>query len=214
MKDRIVIIGAGGFGLEILGIVRDLGRHEVVGFVDNDPRSWGRSEGTAVVLGGDDRLAPLLAEGVRHAVVAVGVGSARRTISERLEEAGWTLPANIHPRAYVAPGVAVGDGAVVYPGALVMPGCTVGRGVLLNAGATIGHHTWVGDYSNVNPGANVAGRVSIGEAALVGIGAVVLEGRRIGAGAKVGGGAVVTRDVEPGLTVVGAPARPLVKAGA
>jgi UDP-2-acetamido-3-amino-2,3-dideoxy-glucuronate N-acetyltransferase len=43
--------------------------------------------------------------------------------------------------------------------------------------------------------------------AALGSGAVVLGGVRIGAGALVGAGAVVTRDVEPGATVAGVPAR-------
>jgi acetyltransferase-like isoleucine patch superfamily enzyme len=43
--------------------------------------------------------------------------------------------------------------------------------------------------------------------ASVGSGATVLGGVRIGRGAIVGAGAVVTRDVEPGSTVVGNPAR-------
>jgi UDP-2-acetamido-3-amino-2,3-dideoxy-glucuronate N-acetyltransferase len=45
--------------------------------------------------------------------------------------------------------------------------------------------------------------------ASLGSGAVILGGVRIGAGATVGAGAVVTRDVPPGVTVVGSPARPL-----
>lgn len=45
------------------------------------------------------------------------------------------------------------------------------------------------------------------DGATLGSGAVVLGGVRIGAGALVGAGAVVTRDVPPGATVVGAPAR-------
>jgi UDP-2-acetamido-3-amino-2,3-dideoxy-glucuronate N-acetyltransferase len=44
--------------------------------------------------------------------------------------------------------------------------------------------------------------------ASIGSGAVVLGGVRIGAGALVGAGAVVTRDVVPGTTVRGVPARP------
>ncbi|HEV7771240.1 MAG TPA: acyltransferase [Solirubrobacterales bacterium] len=43
--------------------------------------------------------------------------------------------------------------------------------------------------------------------ASIGSGATVLGGVRIGRGATVGAGAVVTRDVEPGTTVVGNPAR-------
>jgi UDP-2-acetamido-3-amino-2,3-dideoxy-glucuronate N-acetyltransferase len=45
--------------------------------------------------------------------------------------------------------------------------------------------------------------------ASLGSGAVILGGLRIGEGALVGAGAVVTRDVEPGETVVGSPARPI-----
>jgi acetyltransferase-like isoleucine patch superfamily enzyme len=59
----------------------------------------------------------------------------------------------------------------------------------------------------VGPGAVLGGNVQLEERAFVGIGSVVLPGVRIGAGAVVGGGAVVTRDVAPGTTVVGIPAR-------
>jgi UDP-2-acetamido-3-amino-2,3-dideoxy-glucuronate N-acetyltransferase len=43
--------------------------------------------------------------------------------------------------------------------------------------------------------------------AAIGSGALILGGVRIGAGALVGAGAVVTRDVAPGETVAGVPAR-------
>lgn len=45
--------------------------------------------------------------------------------------------------------------------------------------------------------------------ASIGSGATILCGVRIGKGAMVGAGAVVTKDVAPGATVVGNPARPI-----
>ena len=45
--------------------------------------------------------------------------------------------------------------------------------------------------------------------AAIGSGAVILGGVTIGAGSLVGAGAIVTRDVAPGATVAGNPAKPL-----
>ena len=52
-------------------------------------------------------------------------------------------------------------------------------------------------------------RTVVERGASLGSGAVIVGGVRIGAGALVGAGAVVTRDVEPGATVAGSPARAL-----
>jgi acetyltransferase-like isoleucine patch superfamily enzyme len=52
-------------------------------------------------------------------------------------------------------------------------------------------------------------RTVVERRASLGSGAVILGGIRIGEGALVGAGAVVTKDVAPGATVAGNPARPL-----
>jgi UDP-2-acetamido-3-amino-2,3-dideoxy-glucuronate N-acetyltransferase len=49
--------------------------------------------------------------------------------------------------------------------------------------------------------------IVVGRRAMLGSGTVVLGGVTIGHGASVGAGAVVTRDVSPGETVIGIPAR-------
>jgi acetyltransferase-like isoleucine patch superfamily enzyme len=63
----------------------------------------------------------------------------------------------------------------------------------------------------VNPAANISGGVALEEGVLVGAGAVVLQYLTVGARSIVGAGAVVTRDVAPDTTVIGVPARPLVR---
>ena len=53
-----------------------------------------------------------------------------------------------------------------------------------------------------------ARRVFIGHDTWIGHGATILPGVTIGDGAVIGAGSVVTRDVAPGVTVAGNPARP------
>ncbi len=53
------------------------------------------------------------------------------------------------------------------------------------------------------------GAVVVGERAMIGAGAIVLPGVEIGADASVAANSLVTRDVAPGTTVAGVPARPM-----
>ncbi|WP_132060392.1 acyltransferase [Halorussus amylolyticus] len=53
------------------------------------------------------------------------------------------------------------------------------------------------------------GEVVVGERAMIGAGAIVLPGVEIGAGASVAANSLVTRDVPPGETVAGVPAKPM-----
>jgi acetyltransferase-like isoleucine patch superfamily enzyme len=52
-------------------------------------------------------------------------------------------------------------------------------------------------------------RTLVERGASIGSGATILSGVRVGRGAMVGAGSVVTKDVAPGVTVCGNPARPI-----
>jgi UDP-2-acetamido-3-amino-2,3-dideoxy-glucuronate N-acetyltransferase len=54
-------------------------------------------------------------------------------------------------------------------------------------------------------------RTIVERGASLGSGSIIMGGVRVGAGAIVGAGAVVTRDVAPGVTVAGVPARARVR---
>jgi maltose O-acetyltransferase len=125
---------------------------------------------------------------------------------------------------------AVGEGAVVRPPFHCDYGFNIrlGAGVFLNFNCVVLDvvAVTIGDRTQIGPGVQILtadhprlpvdrvtglefGRpVRIGRNVWIGGGAIILPGVTIGDEALVGAGSVVTRDVAPGVTVVGNPARP------
>ena len=71
----------------------------------------------------------------------------------------------------------------------------------------VGHDAVIGADCEFAPGTVICGYVEIGDRVKIGVNASILPYRKVGEGARVGAGAVVTKDVQPGVTVVGNPAR-------
>ena len=207
---RIVILGAGGHAQVIADAIRR-GRDssaplELVGFLDDNPETWGSTILGAAVLGGNDRLGE-----IEHDCVIVGIGNnrTRRLIYERLHARGERFATVIHPAATIADDVTVGEGCVIFAGAVVNTGSQIGANVILNTGCSVDHHNRIGDHAHIAPGSHLGGNVEVGAGAFVGIGATVLPQTRLGAWCTVGAGAVAVGPVDEGVTVVGVPARPL-----
>jgi sugar O-acyltransferase (sialic acid O-acetyltransferase NeuD family) len=207
-ETTLLVIGTGGFALEAATIAEESRGFSAVNLIANDAALIGSSINGFIVTGTDSDLSRLRANGHSWAFVGIGSPKDRCRMSELCAGRGYTFPTLKHSASYIAADVTLGEGTIIYPNVTIMPACSFGRGCLINANVSIGHECSIGNYVNINPGANIAGRVRIEDGAHIGIGAVILENRRIGDGAIVGAGSVVTRDVTPGCTVIGIPARP------
>lgn len=215
MVDPLVVIGAGGFGREVLDVVESINAStvepawEVVGVVDDNPseENLARLKRRNIeFLGSTD--GPL--DWINPARYVVGIGNprVRRTFADRYDRANHRAATLVHPTATCGFDVEIAEGTVVCAGVRLTTNIRLGRHVHLNPNVTVGHDTTLGDFVSMNPASSVSGDCLIENAVLIGVGAVVLNRLRVGANAVVGAAACVTKPVDHGQVVVGIPAHP------
>jgi serine O-acetyltransferase len=113
------------------------------------------------------------------------------------------VPRIAHRLAMAFAQIAIGDPVLIHPGVYIIHGQVVIDGLVeIHSGVTIAPWVAIGLRAGEHRGAVIERGVSVGTGAKI-IGPV-----RIGEGARIGANAVVVDDVPPGVTVVGAPARP------
>lgn len=197
----IAIYGPGGFGRELLNMAREAvvpSRGTVI-FLSDDVEEIGRDVCGTAVLSAEHNTTP--------AVIAVADAKVRRRLAQRISACDLVSPT--HRRGQ---DVHVGEGAVFCDFTVVTASARIGRHFHCNIYSYVAHDCIIGDFVTFAPNVSCNGNVIIEDDVYVGTGAILRQGvpgkpLRIGKGAVVGMGAVVTKDVPPGVTVVGNPAR-------
>ena len=209
-RDKLIFVyGAGGHG-KVVADALLAARVPVRGFIDDDHSKTGEVL-RLKVFGGGNWLVEKSKQREVAAALGIGNNGSRRNVAEACLAAGIRLITVVHPSAVVAPSARIGQGTVVMAGSLINSDSQIGMGVIVNTGAIIEHDCRVEDFAHLSPGCILGGGARIGSLCWLGMGSLVIHGVAVGSNTTVGAGAVVTKDAEPGVTVVGVPAKPLVK---
>ncbi|MCA1012708.1 NeuD/PglB/VioB family sugar acetyltransferase [Halobacillus halophilus] len=211
-KKKVVIIGAGAQGGEILETINLLnqkdGIYEVVGFVDDNTSLHGSRYRGVPVLGPVNILVSPEYNNT-NVICSIGNPSVKKEVLQKLEERPVPLRylSIIHPASVIAQDTSVGRGTYVAPNVVLSNNVSTGDHVLINYGCTVGHDSLIGDYCSIYPGTNVSGEVHIHEGAEIGCGSSIVPGLSIGAWTVIGAGAAVINSIPAHTTSVGVPAK-------
>ncbi|MBK5552226.1 acetyltransferase [Pseudomonas sp. TH03] len=220
MKKYYGIIGAGGYGREVIPLARVMladalsaGQAELFFVVEGEVEQ--AEVNGFQVMSLDDFL---VLNGEMFFNIAIGASAARARISELCESKGANAFSVIAENVVILDANEVGCGAVLSPFVTITSNAKIGKYFHANLYSYVAHDCVIGDFVTFAPGVKCNGNVVIEDHAYIGTGASIIQGKSkrpltIGRGAIVGMGAVVTKDVAPGVTVVGNPARPFTREG-
>jgi len=208
---NIIIVGASGFGKEVLQIVKEINKQKLIwnilGFIDDNPDLSGSIINDYKVLGN--------LEYVRNfdecsIVIAITNPLQKESILNKLNsyENNFFYPNIIHPSVNLSLDTnKIGHGNIITIGCILTTNISIGNFNTLNTRTTIGHDVIVESFNIMNPNVQISGNVAIGSSNFFAVNSVILQGLKVGSYNNIGACSLVLRNIKDNTRVFGVPAQ-------
>ncbi len=204
---NIIIVGAGGFGRELLQWIKDINdvkpTWQIKGFIDDNLSALNGIECDYKIIGKISTWQPTEDEVF---AIAIAEPHIKEKVVKSMLAKGAEFTSVIHPTAKISAFCRYGKGLVMYPYSGMPPNCSVGDFVTILT-SWLGHDVVVEDYVTISSNCGVTGHVHIGKRAFLASHVIIPPSKKVGADAYVGAGSVVIRNVPAGKKVFGNPAK-------
>ena len=168
MKEKILLIGAGGHAKSCIDVIELENKFEIAGFVD---KNLDKKVFKYPILGTDEDLKSLF-KSYKFAFLALGQienADKRIYLYEKLKSIGYTLPTIISPLAYISPYAKINkEASIIMHHALVNAGAKVGKACILNTKSLIEHDAVVEDFCHISTAAIVNGKCIVKKQSFLG----------------------------------------------
>lgn len=161
MKDKLLLVGAGGFGRVVLEHVAE--EYDVAFLDDGDVTE---ADGVPVI-GNTNDMEKFFPE-YEKLLVTIGNNALREKLYRRAAEIGYIFPNVIVSSAYVSPHAVLGNGIIVLNNAVVQNGAKIGDGSILNPGVEAHHDSTIGKYCLIYTNSVVRSLTHVGDRVWVG----------------------------------------------
>lgn len=168
MKNKIIIIGAGGHGKVLLDAIHAIGTFNVVGYVDSAlPVGRVVMNNVKVISTQDDFSS--LQEKADYFIVAIGNNKIRKELTAIAKK--YLKPATIiHPSAIIGSGVKIGAGSVVLENVVIHADTKIGENVIVNAAVVIDHDCTIGNNVHLSVGTKIGSTTTIADEVTTSVG--------------------------------------------
>lgn len=163
MMDKLLLVGAGGFGRVVLEHAQQFFD---CSFVD-DGYVPGTIINGAEVVGKVGDIARLFGK-YEKLVVVIGNNTLREKVYKEAAAIGYSFPNIIVDSAYVSAYTTIGTGCIILNNTVVQNNAKVGNGVILNPGVEIHHDSVVEDYALIYTNSVVRTYAHVGRRAHIG----------------------------------------------
>lgn len=211
MKKKVVILGAGGLGREVLDLIHFINISENIydplGFiVDPIYGKPGDIINDLPILGGFDWIESNTSK--VYFVIAIGQPHLRFQVLRRISKLNCKFINLIHPwtKEHLNKWVTLGDG-VILNGCQLSNQIEIGNHVFINAFSVVGHDSTISDYATLGPSVNIDGNVEIGEGCFIGTGSNILPNVKIGEWSVVGAGSTISKSIPANSVAMNLPPR-------
>ena len=205
---HLIIIGAGGMGRQVMSFAKSCNgygkKFDIKGFLDDNLDAMKGFPGYPVVLGTVDGYQ---IEPDDVFFNSIGDIQAKKLCIQKILDRGGDFLTLIHPTAQVSPDTKIGKGCMLSSYVGVGVETTIGDFCLIQSKATIGHDVIVGDFARIDCNVVLIAGVKVGKDVCVHTSSVVNHDVKLGDGSTVGAMSFVIKNVNPGQTVFGNPAK-------
>ena len=195
MKNKIIIIGAGDLGRQILHHLKSEENAIVIGWLDDTFKKGEVIDGVEVLGAIHDFK---IFDTKTKFIVAIGYSALifKNKLVNQLKNEGRQLYTFIHPSAIIDSTAIIEEGVIIYPGCIIDMNAIIKSGVLLNNGVIVSHDSMVNESSFIAPGVTIAGNVVIGKNCFIGLGSTIKDGVKITNEVITGSGANIFKDIK------------------
>ena len=208
---NLIIIGAGGMGKQLYFFAQACAGYKteyvIKGFIDDNIHALDGYEGYPPVIGTIMEYQP-----VNDDVFTISIGDVhiKKECVSRIAERGGEFINLIHPQSSIPSHVKLGKGNILAARSGVGVESEIGDFNLIQDGALIGHDVKIGNWCRIDCYAVLIAGVTLEDEVCIHTSAVINHDVTIGKGAMVGAQSFVFRNVKPGITVFGNPAKKLI----